>query len=329
MVQIILIGLAAAAAAALLVASLASGSLLSIVLLYMAPLPIMIAALGWSHLAGLLAAFAAAAALAVTFGGLFFIGFMVAVGLPAWWLGYLALLARRVGTTGDVEWYPVGRMVVWGAVLGTVVVACAILSFGFDAAAFRAGLRRAIDIILSGKEADAAVAPLELPGIANAEQFVDLLVVTIPPTAAAGFSLISLGNLWLAARIVKVSGRLRRPWPELAAMSFPRTTAALLALAVAGMLAPRLFGGGTDLIGLISRVLCASLLMAYTILGLAVLHATTRGLRGRAFVLAGTYASVAVLGWPALLMTLVGLAEGALDIRGRIARTRRPPNMTS
>ena len=112
-------------------------------------------------------------------------------------------------------------------------------------------------------------------------------------------------------------------------MSFPRTAGALLALAVAGMLLPQLLGGSTDLVGLISRVLCASLLTAYTILGLAVLHATTRGLRGRGFVLAGTYASVAVLGWPALLMTLVGLAEGALDLRGRIARTRGPPNPKS
>src|SRR5215475_987487 len=285
MVQIILISLAAGAASALLLASFASGSLLSIILFYLAPLPIMIATLGWSHLAGLLAAFVAATALAVAFGWLFFVGFLIAVGLPAWWLGYLALLARPLQTTGDVEWYPVGRLVIWGAVLGTIIVACAILSFGFDATAFRTGLRRAIEIILRGKETDPKIAPLELPGIANYRQFLDLLVATIPPTAAAVFSLASLGNLWLAARIVKVSGRLKRPWPELAAMSFPKTAGALLALAVAGMLVPQLLGSGTDLIGLVSRVLCASLLTAYTILGLAVLHATTRGLRGRGFVL--------------------------------------------
>ena len=56
MMQIVLVGLGAGAAAALLFASVASGSLAAIVLFYLAPLPILIAALGWSHLAGLIAA---------------------------------------------------------------------------------------------------------------------------------------------------------------------------------------------------------------------------------------------------------------------------------
>ncbi len=53
MMQIVLIGLGAGAASALLFASVASGSLLSLLLFYLAPLPILIAALGWSHWAGL------------------------------------------------------------------------------------------------------------------------------------------------------------------------------------------------------------------------------------------------------------------------------------
>ena len=56
MMQIVLIGLGAGAAAALLFASVVSGSLAAIFLFYLAPLPILIAALGWSHWAGLIAA---------------------------------------------------------------------------------------------------------------------------------------------------------------------------------------------------------------------------------------------------------------------------------
>jgi hypothetical protein len=125
MVHIVLIGLAAGVAAALLLASFASGSLLSIFLFYLAPLPLMIAALGWSHLAGLIAAAVAATALAGWFTGLFFVAFLVGVGLPAWLLSYLALLARPATATESVEWYPVGRLVVWAAVLGALVVAAA------------------------------------------------------------------------------------------------------------------------------------------------------------------------------------------------------------
>ena len=52
MVQLILIGIGAGAAAALLFASLASGLAPVDPVLSVAPLPILIAAIGWSHWAG-------------------------------------------------------------------------------------------------------------------------------------------------------------------------------------------------------------------------------------------------------------------------------------
>jgi hypothetical protein len=115
-----------------------------------------------------------------------------------------------------------------------------------------------------------------------------------------------------------VSGRLRRPWPELAAMRFPSYAPMVTGVAVAGFLLP-------GLAGIASGVLMASLLMAYAILGFAVLHAITRGIATRPFVLGGVYASVIVFFWPALALTLLGLADTAFDIRGRVAGRRGPP----
>ena len=113
MMQIAFVSLGAGAAAALLFASIISASWLSIVLFYVAPLPILIAALGWSHWAALIAAFGAATALWAIFGGIFFAAFLASVGLPAWWLGYLAMLARPTAAAqGGLEWYPPGRLVV-------------------------------------------------------------------------------------------------------------------------------------------------------------------------------------------------------------------------
>src|SRR5215813_7206347 len=100
-----LVGLGAGACSALLFASMLSKSIIAIVLFYLAPLPILIVALGWSHWAGLLAALA--------IDSFYFLAFLISIGLPAWWLGYLALLARPVGTQGDIdaiEWYPPGRL---------------------------------------------------------------------------------------------------------------------------------------------------------------------------------------------------------------------------
>jgi hypothetical protein len=117
MVQVVLIGIGAGAVAALMFAALASGSLLSMALFYLAPLPILIAALGWSHVAAIAAALTGSTALFATFNSVFAVVFLIGVGLPAWWLGYLSLLARPAITNGSeqIEWYPVGRLVLWAA----------------------------------------------------------------------------------------------------------------------------------------------------------------------------------------------------------------------
>jgi hypothetical protein len=75
-------------------------------------------------------------------------------------------------------------------------------------------------------------------------------------------------------------------------------------------------------------VLSASLLMAYGILGFAVLHTITQGMDARVILLGGVYAAVMVFGWPVLALCLVGLIESAVDLRARIARKRGPPAHT-
>src|SRR5215468_4493877 len=128
MIQVVLIGIGAGAAAALLFASVTSGVGFSVILFYLAPLPIMIATLGWSHWAGLMAAVTAAAVLGGAFGIFFFGTFLTSIGAPAWWLGYLALLGRPVanGEAPYMEWYPAGRLVLWAAILGAAVIAGAL-----------------------------------------------------------------------------------------------------------------------------------------------------------------------------------------------------------
>jgi hypothetical protein len=100
-------------------------------------------------------------------------------------------------------------------------------------------------------------------------------------------------------------------------MQFPVYAPALTALAVAASFLP-------GLAGIASGVFGASLLMAYAILGFAVLHAITRGMNSRPFALGGIYVAVVVFGWPVLVMSLLGLADTAFSLRARVARRRRP-----
>jgi hypothetical protein len=322
MMQFALIVIGAGTAAALLFASVTSGALLSIPLFYLAPLPIMIAGLGWSHWAALIAALAGALALALAFGPVFFFSFLAGAGLPAWWLSYLGMLARPAGNgAAALEWYPPGRLVIWAAVLGALVVLVAIPNFGLDAESFRAGLSRALMHVLRVETDAPAGTPLTVPGVSNVSRLVDFLVTAIPPAAAVLATITNVLNLWLAATVVKFSGLLKRPWPPLATMTFPRMLTLALAIAVG------LSFVGT-MIGIVAGVLSASLLMAYGVLGFAVLHAITRGMASRIFLLGGVYTAVLVLGWPVLALCLLGLIDAAIDLRARIATTRGPPDLT-
>jgi hypothetical protein len=332
MMQFGLIGIGAGSAAALLFASVTSGSWLSIALFYLAPLPIMIAGLGWSHWAALIGALSGALALGIFFGAVFFFAFLAGAGIPAWWLGYLAMLARPGSTGGTIshnggasaaalEWYPPGRLVVWAACLAALIVVVAIPNFGTDAESFRAGLNSALTRMLQVETGETQGSPLAVPGVSTADRLIVFLVAAIPPAAAVLATITNVFNLWLSARIVKFSGLLRRPWPKLSGLTFPRLLVPVLALAMG-------LSFVDGFVGIIAGVLSASLFTAYGVLGFAVLHALTQGINSRTVVLGGVYAAVAVFGWPVLALCLLGLGESVFGLRARIARKRGPPAPT-
>jgi hypothetical protein len=101
-------------------------------------------------------------------------------------------------------------------------------------------------------------------------------------------------------------------------MRFPPTLTAALAIAIALS-----FSGG--LTGIIGSVISASLLMAYGVLGFAVLHSITQGMNSRPFLLAGTYLAVLMVGWLILALCLLGVLDTIIDLRARASRKRGPP----
>jgi hypothetical protein len=330
MAQLFLVGIAAGAASALLVASVLSLSSFALVLYCFATLPILIAAIGWSHLTGLIAAFVAAAALAAILGGTLFLPFLVGTALPAWWLGYLALLARPAAqpTAGSVEWYPAGRLVMWTALLSAAAVSVGLLNVGFDAESIRGTLKRVVERMLRIQLGIPVDAPLSIPGTQDPNRLLDGFVAVMPPLAAMTSALTNLVNLWIAGRIVKALDRLQRPWPDLAAMRLPPIVAAAFAIAIAGTFV-------SGLVNIIAGVFAAALMLAYAIVGFAIVHKLTAGVKHRGFILAGVCVIIAVVGslplvitlllLTALLAMLLGLADAVVDIRERFATKPGPP----
>ena len=313
MISSLLIALAAGAASAVMFASIVSGALVSIFLFYLAPLPLMVACLGWGPMTATIGGIAAATSLGLMFGMGYLAIFAVTIALPAWWLGHLALLGRTVEAPASVmsktephtEWYPVGRILMWIAVFASITTMAALLTLGTDSETILGALKRSFARIMTGRTDG------DTESIANA-------IAMIAPSAASVVAIITLTlNLWLAGRITSTSGRLKRPWPDLHTLALPPMTLVALCIAIA-----LTFVGG--IVSIFAQIVSATLLMAYALTGFATLHALTMGMRSRTVVLSLIYAMVMVLGWPMLVLACLGLADAFFGFRQRLGE-RRPP----
>jgi hypothetical protein len=321
MITSILIALAAGAASALMFASIISGALISLLLFYLAPLPLMVAGLGWGPLAASIGGISAGAGLGLMFGMPYLIAFVVTVALPAWWLGHLALLGRPVsdGTPAAngnaaiapvVEWYPIGRILLWIAGFAALTTMAALLTLGTDGASIVGALKRGLLRVMGPREGK--------PVDGDIDSLIDALVM-IAPAAAALVAIMTLTlNLWLAARITATSGRLHRPWPDLKSAALPPMTLVGLTLALA-----LAFTGGV--LAIFAQIVSSTLLMAYALTGFAALHTLTLGMKSRVLWLSSAYAVVLVFGWPILGMVGLGLADAFFGFRQRFLQ-RRPPS---
>lgn len=312
-----LIALIAGAASALMFASIVSGALISLVLVYLAPLPLMLAAIAWGPLCGALGGLVATLVIAGALSPPLALGYGLAFALPAWWLGHLAMLGRPLasGIAGSdaaslqVEWYPLGRILLWIAALATLLTAGSLYSLGSDASAISDAMRRGFAKILS---------LVSETTVTENDPRVGLMVAVIPVLVAASQMATLTLNLWLAAKVAAVSGRLHRPWPDLSGTSLPPMT--LVALCVA--LAFSFFSGMT---GILAVVVTTVLMMAYALVGLAVLHTITRDLANRGFWLATAYAILLMFSVSLVLLTALGLADAVFGFRERFLRNRQPP----
>ncbi len=314
----VLIALAAGGAAALMFASIASGALFSLALFYLAPLPLMVAGLGWGPLAALIGGVIGCIGIGVSFGFSYIAAFGLSIALPAWWLSRLALLGRPLDSvpvsaaaaTPAIEWYPVGRLVLWAAGFAVLTTLGALVTLGADEATITATLKRGLMRVM-GLAPDQEIA-------ADTERVLDALVA-LAPAAGATIAMMTLTlNLWLGARIARTSGRLTRPWPDLRDIELPPMTLAALALAVA-------LGFTGGLLGILAQVVAAVLLTAYALVGFATLHVLTSQAASRVLWLSLAYAGVAVFGWPALLAIGLGLTDAVTGLRRRYRQSRPPP----
>lgn len=306
-----IVGIGAGLVSALLFTVVITGSPLALLLSYVAPLPVFIAALGWNHRAGLVAVAAGTLAVAVVLKLPLGLAFAIGAALPAWWIAYLALLARDDGQGGG-EWYPLGRLLVWIAAVATLVTVGGGLAISTDFETYRSVMTRGLQFVLTSRE---GVGPMvHLPAGVDAGELAARLAALVPAAAGASFVPMIVANLWLAAKAVQVSGRLPRPWPFIPATRLP-------AKAVAGLFGGALLSFAGGFVGLAGAALSGALIAAFGLAGLAAVHDLSRGKPWRAPTLFAVYLALVIMLITVFpFLALLGIADALIDLR-----RRKPP----
>ncbi|MBV8474574.1 MAG: DUF2232 domain-containing protein [Hyphomicrobiales bacterium] len=308
-------------AAALLFVVTTKGTAIAMALAYLAPLPLMIATVGWGLVSGAAAAAIASICVVIAVDPLSGLMFALTVALPSWALAAFSTAGgiRRPWRKNDTppEWVSVGAIVAFAAGLSAMIGVGGLTALIVVYGSFEKGLQAFADSLAPALQ-EAAGAGSVLPEGQSVDDFALAIVRLSPAAIAASTFLMSCVNLYAAARSTKLSHRLRRPWADLpSAFLLPASVAvlAIVALALAFALpAPA---------DQFAWVIAGPLLAAFVMQGLAVLHALSRGLAMRPWLLTALYICCAMRStWTLPAIAFIGVVESFATLRARAAAGR-------
>ncbi len=312
------IGVGAGLVSALLFISSASSPLLAVLLIYLTPLPLLIAGLGWgfpASLAGLLAG-----TLAAGLGMNVNVGLTYAFGLagPAAIFVYLALLNRPGPPDAQgvptVDWYPPGRLIAWASLMAGGIGAGAVAILSFSGGSYAEAARQLFDVTLL--QALQQTGQDDVPP-ERIEEAAAIFARMLPGAIAGVWLAIMMGNLWLGGKITSISGRLIRPWPKLTWMEYPRFMSLGFAASLIASLAP-------GLVGTLASAFVGAFILAYLIMGLVVIHVLTQGSPLQIVLLVLLYVGIFLVGWIGLIVAVLGASEPVFRLREKV-RNRGGP----
>jgi hypothetical protein len=278
-----------------------TGSPGSLILVYLAQLPLFAAGLWLGVGAAAIAALTASTILLL-------VGGIIAVGLfagfyaaPVVLLVRLALLARA-GPDGAIEWYPPGLLTAWLTGLGLAALAAALLLLG-GPQGIEALLRETLSPVIDRFVDQSA---------ASRDALTEGLARIIPGVVAGSWMAMTASAAVLAQGVLARFGVSWRPSPDLAALTLPIWVPLLFGVSAAAAAV-----GGT------ARFLSINVLIVlaipFCLAGLAVLHTAVRRLQRPQVPLVTFYVLAGLFGWPLLVIAVLGLLDALFGLRRRFA----------
>jgi hypothetical protein len=269
-------------------------------LVYFAQLPVLFAGLTLGLTGSGIAVIGAIAMIGMMVGMAAALGYALLHALPALFTVRQALLRRD--DRGQTEWFPIGLLLTQLTVLAGIGVVLAFLLLGgepgglpgFIEQHLRAGLTE-LGLLEEG----------ESPSLDLAR-----LAAVIPGFTASSSLLMVMVNFMLAQLLAVRFGQARRPTSEFDRMELPGWLWPGIALAALLVL----LGG---VIGDLGWSLLIVLVVPYLFLGLALIHVLVRRWPRPGLVLGAIYGAMILLGWPILLVLLLGFVEDWAHLRRR------------
>ncbi len=322
----LIFGSLAGAASALLVMATATGPL-GFLLGYLAPMPLFFAGLthgvpavamagavgaGLSALDGLLA------------GGVYLLMFAAPVTLVV----RQALLARPAAEagpdaairgaeiSGDLEWYPPGRLLAWLVGWSLGLFALALLVTADSEGGLTGALEPLLTQFLTALPPDALGAQSQRLGTEGLDiaAVAHRLALMMPAVFCVAWLVMMVINGTLAQGLAGMIRQNRRPGPQYRALTLPRfLVISLAAASVAGAVS-------SDQTRFAALTVAAVLVIPFFLQGLAVVHVLAARAAASGLVLAAFYAALVVAG--ALvggLVLILGLIEEWAGFRRRLA----------
>lgn len=286
---------AAAATSALLMFAAQPDSPGGMLLAILATLPLFLVGLSWGLFHG--AASGAAATIAI----------LVAVSI---WSGlyYGAVNALPAALLmWQAERWPgrPERLVMTLTACAAVPVIAAALFFGLQPGGLEGVVRGQVEPLLNGAVQDSSgVTPPEW------KAFVETFAGVFPALVATFWALLIAVNGVLAQGLLRRFGKNRLPTPDIAAVTLPRWMLPVFA----AVLSMSLLSGG---IGYTADNLLPVAALPFFFGGLAVMHWALRRSSAPGLWLGLLYTLLIVFGWPAAVLTLIGLIDTIFDFRGR------------
>lgn len=315
------IGLGAGVVAAVLHVAILQPSPVTTLLFYASPLPIFFAGLGWGVPAAALGAVAGTLFILLAAGIAPALTFLASAGAGPGALVWLALKSRPTNgppLEGEAEaqgfqWYPEGRLVLWAACMAGGLTAAAVLVTVQDLETFRAEAAELVNRMVAAMSQGMQEAEVE-----RLRELVRVMVQILPLVAASVWLVSTLVNLKLAATILTAMKLGQRPWARFGQLTFPRRAAFTLPVALAASFLP-------GMAGFVGSLFASAFFTAFALLGLAVLHGLTEGVRMRGVLLASLYVALFLLNWVLVVpLAALGLIDLAFGLRAR-ASTPPPP----